>query len=188
MKISARGKAAHGAYPWKGENAIYKMNEFLNILQKKYPTPHKEKWITTVNVSKIETDNQAFNKIPDNCVVDLDIRYIPKEAGTIISDIKKLLPKGSKMDIITNESAMFVDSNNEYIKILQKAIRKIIKKKVSLRSAHGSSDVRHFTKMNCAGIEFGPVGGDISSDNEWVDISSLEKYYHILKDFMLSLT
>ena len=33
-KISAKGKTAHGAYPWRGENAIWKMNEFLNCLKR----------------------------------------------------------------------------------------------------------------------------------------------------------
>src|SRR3989338_9584875 len=57
VNISTKGKTAHGAYPWRGENAIWKMNEFLNILKKKYPVPRREQWTTTVNLSGIETRN-----------------------------------------------------------------------------------------------------------------------------------
>ncbi len=187
IKISARGKTAHSAYPWKGENAIWEVNRFLDILKKKYPVPNKEKWITTVNLSRIETGNQSYNKVPDDCIVGLDIRYIQEETKTIMKNIKKLLPYGLVLDILAKEPAMFTDKNNEYIKILQKTGKQVIKKNIILRGAHGSSDARHFARVNCPGIEFGPIGGAIGSDNEWVNIPSLEKYYRILKNFLLSL-
>jgi len=186
VKISARGKTAHGAYPRRGVNAILRMNEFLNALKKRYPIPRQEKWVTTVNLSRIETGNHAFNKIPDDCTTWLDIRYIPKEANTIVRSIRRLLPKGFMLDIVCKEPALHTDDGNGYIKILQKTGEQILKKKISLRAAQGSSDARHFTRVNCAGIEFGPIGAGIGSDNEWVDIPSLEKYYQILKNFLLS--
>ena len=187
VNISTKGKTAHGAYPWRGENAIWKMNEFLNILKKKYPIPSQQKWITTINLSRIETSNQAFNKIPDDCAIGLDIRYIPEDAATIVKDIKKIVPKGFVLDIISKDPAMITSNENEYIKILQKESKQIIKKNIILRGAQGTSDARHFGQVNCAGIEFGPIGQGIGSDNEWVDIPSLEKYYQILKNFLLTI-
>lgn len=186
-KISAKGKTAHGAYPWKGENAIWKMNEFLNLLEKKYPVLNEEKWVTTVSLSRIETSNKTFNKIPDDCAVWLDTRYIPQDSDTIVSNIKELLPKGFTLEIVVKEPALFVDENNQYLKILREIDERVAKKKVSLYGAQGSSDARHFAMMNCDGIEFGPIGGGIGSDNEWVDIKSLGVYFRILKDFLLLL-
>ena len=185
VRISTRGKTAHGAYPWRGENAIWKMNEFLDILKKRYPIPDEEKWITTVNVSSIETGNRAFNKIPDDCMIGLDVRYVPEHTSTVVKSIQELLPKGFTLDIVAKEPALFTDDDNEYIKLLQNTGKQIIKKKIMLRGAQGTSDARHFAAVNCAGIEFGPIGGGIGSDNEWVDIPSLERYYRILRDFLL---
>ena len=187
LKISAGGKTAHGAYPWRGDNAIWKIDEFLSALKKKHPVPTQEKWITTVNLASIEASNQAFNKIPDDCTIGLDIRYVPEEASTILKSIKGLLPKGFKVEVIANEPALATDDGNEYVKMLQAAGRQVNKKKILLRGAQGSSDARHFARVNCAGIEFGPIGEGIGSDNEWVDIRSLEKYYQILEKFLLSL-
>ncbi len=186
VKVSAKGKTAHGAYPWRGENAIWKMKEFLDVLKKRFPIPNQEQWITTVNLSRIETNNQSFNKIPDDCVVWLDVRFIPEEAGIIAKSMQKFLPRGFVFGIVTKEPALLTDAGNKYIKALQKIRGQIIKKKISLREAQGSSDARHFARVNCPGIEFGPVGGGIGSDGEWVDIPSLEKYYQILKSFLLS--
>lgn len=186
VKISSKGKSAHGAYPWKGENAIWKMEKFLRLLEKRFPIPKQKEWVTTVNLSRIETNNQTFNKVPDYCEVWLDVRYIPEESNTIVKTIRKLLPKGFKLDIVVKEPAQFVENSNPYIKQLQKAGEQIIKKKVPLAQGQGSSDARHFTRVNCKAIEFGPIGGGMGSDNEWVDISSLEKYHQVLKSFLLS--
>lgn len=186
-KVLVRGKTAHGAYPWRGDNAIWKMSKFLNILQKKYPIPKDEVWATTVNLSKIKTTNQAFNKIPDDCIAWLDIRFIPKEAEIIEKNIKKLLPKGFRFDVVVNEPALLTDKNNEFIKLLKNATQHVIGKNIRLRGAHGTSDARHFASVNCPGIEFGPIGGGIGSDHEWIDIPSLNNYYQILKIFLLSL-
>lgn len=187
LKISTRGKTAHGAYPWRGENAVWKMNEFLNILRKKYPIPISERWITTFNLSNIETKNRVFNKIPDDCLVELDVRYISKETKTILGDIKKLLPNGFKLDVVANEPALYTDKNNSYLKELRKIGKNVINKEITLRGAQGSSDARHYARVNCPGIEFGPIGRGIGSDNEWVSVSSLEKYVLILRKFLLSV-
>ncbi len=186
VKISTKGKTAHGAYPWKGENAVWKMDNFLNRLKKRYSVPKQEKWITTVNLAHIETNNKIFNKIPDSCEVWLDIRYIPEEADTIVSDLKKLLPDEFKLKVIVKEPALSIDENNHYLQLLKTETERATRKNVCILSANGSSDARHFMRVNCPAIEFGPIGGGIGSDEEWVDISSLEKYYQILKSFLLS--
>lgn len=187
IKISTGGKTAHGAYPWRGENAIWKMKKFLNLIEKKFPIPAKEKWTTTLNLSRIETTNQTFNKIPDDCSTWFDIRYIPEETDRIVKSIKDILPLSFKLEIVEKEPALLVDKNNKFINLLKIIDEKINKKKVFLYGAQGSSDVRHFTEANCDGIEFGPIGGGIGSDNEWVDIPSLNKYIKILKEFILTV-
>lgn len=185
LKISAQGTSAHGAYPWRGENAVWKMNEFLNALKTKYPTPKQEEWITTVNLSRIETSNQAFNKIPDDCTVFLDIRYVPEEASIVIDEIKQLLPKEFVLDVVEQEPALLTDENN-YIKKLAAVAGQIMGKKIISRGANGTSDVRHFARVNCPGVEFGAIGEGIGSDDEWVLIPSLETYYQILVKYLAS--
>lgn len=187
VKISTKGKTAHGAYPWRGENAILKMNQFLDFLYKRYPIPTEQGWVTTVNLSKIKTSNESFNKIPDDCEVSLDIRYVPEEADTILNTIKELLPKDFKMEIIEYEPGVFVDESNPYLKALQKVAEKVTNKKVLFYGAQGTSDARHFKRVGINGIEFGPVGENIGSDKECVTIKSLEQYYQVLKNFLLSI-
>lgn len=186
LKISTTGKTAHGAYPWKGKNAIWEMEKFLALLGKKFPIPNKQKWITTINLSNIKTNNQTFNKIPDECEVWLDIRYVPEKEKTILNSIKKMLPQGFSLKIIEQEPPLLIDENNKYIKMLRKITTQTLKKKIIFYGAQGSSDARHFTKVGCSGIEFGPIGQGIGSDNEYVDIPSLKQYSKILINFLLA--
>lgn len=188
LKIISRGKTAHGAYPWRGENAIWKMNKFLTLLAEKFPNPKDEKWVTTINLANIHTNNQSFNKIPDRCEVLLDIRYIPEDTEKILDAIRKLLPEDFTLEVLVKEPAMYVYEKNSYIQELKKASEKIVHKKIILRGANGSSDARHFTKIGINGIEFGAIGGGIGSDSEYIDIPSLEHYKEILKEFLLSLS
>lgn len=185
-KVSCTGKSAHGAYPWKGDNALWKMQDFLSGLAKAFPIPEKKEWVTTVNLAKIETNNQTFNKIPDNCVCWLDIRYIPSQTDKIVPLLKKILPKGFNLEIVVQEPAQFVSSNDDNLRLLQKIGKQVIGKDIILAQGQGSSDARHYTRVKCAAIEFGPVGGGMGSDNEWVDINSLQKYSEILRSFLLT--
>ena len=188
LKIIARGKTAHGAYPWRGDNAIEKINSFLNALTKKYPIPQREKWATTINISTIETSNRAFNKIPDECSVSLDIRYVPADGKSLVKNIRGLLPKGCNIEIFANEPAIDTRPDNSYVKTLRRASKKILGKESVIRGAHGSSDARHFARVGGVGVEIGPIGGGIGSDKEWVSIRSLEKFRRILREFLLALS
>ena len=187
IKIIAKGKSSHGAYPWKGENAITKMISFLNILQKKYPVPSKESWTTTVNVSQISTSNKTTNKVPDNCEVVLDVRYVPLESEKIVKNVTSLIPKSFGYQILLKEPSQFTSENSKYIKLLKTETEKIIRRNVKTVYKHGGSDVRHFNQIGCEGITFGPIGDGMHTDNEWVSIKSLNHYYQILTKFLLSI-
>lgn len=187
LKIKTYGKTAHSAYPWKGKNAIETASEFIETLKKTIKNPINNTWKTTYNLANITTNNQAFNKIPDECEIWLDIRYIPGEKKKILKKIKNILPKNSKIEIVINEPSMNVPSNNIFIKNLKNISQKILNQKIHLRGANGSSDARHYAKIGIPAVEFGPEGGEIGSDSEWVDINSLYKYYEIIKTYLLNL-
>lgn len=186
LKITARGKTAHGAYPWRGQNAIWQMHRLLNTLQSKFPQPTQEGWVTTVNLSRIETSNTSFNKIPDDCTVWLDIRFVPEDEEKLIGKVKTLLSNNFELEIAVLEPAMHVDQNNHFIQDLMKITERVVEKRVTLYGANGSSDARHFTRVGIDGIEFGPVGANIGADDEWVSIKSLGQYCQILKQFLQS--
>lgn len=184
-EVSCSGKTAHGAYPWHGDNALWKMHAFLSDLSKAYPIPKKQEWVTTLNFAGISTSNCAFNKIPDDCTARLDIRFVPEDAKTIESRLKKLLPRGFGFHVLANEPSLFVHEDNEHVLLLREIAKAETRRRVVLYGAQGTSDARHFARVGCPGVEFGPVGGGIGTDDEWVSIASLKPYEEILRKFLL---
>jgi succinyl-diaminopimelate desuccinylase len=187
LKIKSTGKSGHAAYPWLGVNALIEMNKFLAKLYKVFPTPKKESWKTTINLAKIETSNETFNKIPDETTAWLDIRFIPENKTVLLKTIKSIMPKNFEMEILEQESEHIVNDSNPYVKQLRESTKKITGKTSPLIVKHGGSDVRHYTQVGNNGVTFGPIGLGLHSDEEWVDTKSLSDYYQILKTFLLSL-
>ncbi|GIW64435.1 MAG: peptidase M20 [Patescibacteria group bacterium] len=182
--IIINGVTAHSAYPWRGKNAIELTNKVINKLIKKFSNPKNDKWKTTINLATIKTENITYNKIPDKCILGFDIRYIPEEKKQILKKIKSCLNNYSNLEIKIFESSFYTKKNNAYIKKIKKIIKKITNNTAVLRGANGSSDIRHYNLIGIEGIEFGPKGFGIGSDNEYVEIESLEKYYLILEEFL----
>lgn len=187
LKVKTKGQSAHGAYPWLGKNAIWKIHKILNSLEKQYPIPSKEMWCTTINLANIESSNKTINKVPDECTALLDIRYIPEEKGKVLDGIKRILGKEAELEMLANEPDHFTEQSNKYIQLLSKTIKDITKKDGELVDKHGASDIRHFNKVGCEGITFGLIGEGHHSDDEWVDLKSVEDYYKILKNYLVNM-
>ncbi len=49
----------------------------------------------------------------------------------------------------------------------------------------GSSDARFFGEKNIPVIVIAPVGGEIHSDNEWIDLEDLGRFYNVLKQWII---
>ncbi len=184
VKLTCTGVTAHGAYPWRGENAIQKMNRFLVALEGEFPTPREQIWGTTVNVSAIKSNNQSYNKIPDHCEVNLDIRFLPNTLDDVLRQLKSIVPDDFSFEIVANEPALYVDSENIFLNKLKSATERIRAIESRFYCAQGSSDARHYTRVGDAGVEFGPIGGGIGTDEEWIDIPSLKTYCEVLKQFL----
>jgi succinyl-diaminopimelate desuccinylase len=187
LKLISHGKRSHGAYPWKGENAIYKLAKEINQVSKLFPAPKKEVWKTTCNFGQI-SGGIATNQVPDEAFVMLDIRRVPSEtADSLIAKIKsKLIFSDTEIQIIENEPVNFAPKNNPFIKTLSQSIHSVTHQPVKFVRFHGASDARHYSASGCTAIDIGPSGEGLHSDNEWVDIKSLEDYYQILNKFLTS--
>lgn len=187
LRISCIWQTAHGAYPWRWENAIHRMNEFIQRLFSTFPLPSNESWSTTINLAKIETNNDSFNKIPDNCTALFDIRFIPDDWKDLLNKINLMLPKWFEIEVIADEPPLSTNESNSYIQTLKLITEQVTEKPIRIYWAYWTSDARHYTKAWMNWVEFGPIWWWIGEDWEWVDIPSLGKYYTILTNFLLDI-
>jgi len=183
VKISTKGRDAHGSRPWKGENAIDKLIDFYLKLKKSFPkTTKQNRWKQTVNLGMIK-GGSAVNKVPDYAEMWLDMRFTnEKEKREIIKEIKRT--RGIKFEIITDANVLNTNKNNLYVRALKESIEKIIKKKTRFSKEHGASDARFFAYKKIPTALIVPLGHNIHAKEEYVEINSISKVYDILKNFI----
>jgi succinyl-diaminopimelate desuccinylase len=186
IRLSFKGDAAHAAYPWRGENAVWAMYQVLEPLMRAFPIPEEETYETTVTITKIESDNQATNRVPDNCSAHLDIRYKPDQQNEIVQKIRSLLPDSIMFEPEEMAVPHYADENDKYVQLLRNITTEVIGEELPFRFAHATSDARFFSAIGSPAVEYGPLGKSPHHYNEWVDIKSLGQFYEILKKFLLA--
>lgn len=187
LKVHATGEAAHGAYPWRGQNAILTLSAALQRVLQRYPTPADQAWVTTVNVARIETTNQAFNRVPDQATAWLDIRCIPADAPTVVATVQEAVGAHCQVELVVAEPALATSAAHPDVQALQQAVAAVRGSLAPLAAAQGSSDARHYMRVGGAGVEFGPIGGGIASDTEWTSMAGLAEYAQVLSHFLRTL-
>lgn len=188
VKLTALGKAAHGSQPWVGDNALEKLIAiFTEIKSKLKPTTLKNRWLPTVNLGKI-SGGDAPNKVPAQAEMLLDFRYPKKEhKEKILGLIKQALKKQKRVSLqILSEGAPVDNSpKNKYVQKMLK-VAKLNKIKMKIAKCHGASDGRFFSEKGMPVIMFKPVCSPAHVDNEWLDLKSLDKFFELLKSFLLN--
>jgi succinyl-diaminopimelate desuccinylase len=74
LKLVSKGKAAHGARPWLGENAIDNLIEDYLKLRNHFQVSAPDHWHRTMNFSMIQA-GKSFNQVPESAEALFDIRY-----------------------------------------------------------------------------------------------------------------
>src|SRR6266581_529067 len=96
LQLETRGKAAHGARPELGRNAVHAMARIVDCLETTYAGQlrrrrHALLGHATVNVGAIAGGGQP-NIVPDRCVISVDRRTLPgEEDAEVKREIKTLL-------------------------------------------------------------------------------------------------
>ena len=193
IKLEAFGKSAHGAYPWKGENAnilLFKAYEQIeNVIEnlaKSVPEEVKqvaklakvEHWHPTINLGRVQ-GGEATNKIPDYACAKIDIRFTPENSvQSIFNKIKESLKNFEqtiKLTKLVDGEPMFIDKNNKFLNKIEEVLNKAgIKYGYTLD--HGASDARFFSAKGIPVIMIKPEAYDHHADNERVSVKDLELF------------
>ena len=183
LRVTIHGRAAHGSTPWQGDNAVLKaVNAFRRVEQMGWAQESSELFPRpSINLGRI-MGGDAINKVPDRCVIDLDIRYLPgQDPGRILQEIASL----PDVDVrkVFHREPILVEATNRYVQLLAQAIKEGTPAERISVGRDGTSDAISFLEAGVPAVEFGPVGAGHHGPEEWVSISSLERYRKALVDF-----
>jgi succinyl-diaminopimelate desuccinylase len=183
LRLTFAGRAAHGSTPWQGDNAVLKaLHGFRRIEQMDWAQQSSELFPRpSINLGRI-MGGDALNKVPDRCVIDLDVRYLPgQDPGQILQEIAAL----PNVDVrkVFHRAPILVEASNPHVQLLAQAVREGTPAELISVGRDGTSDAISFLEAGVPAVEFGPVGGGHHGPEEWVSISSLERYRKALVDF-----
>src|SRR3954452_14224737 len=187
VRIEVAGKAAHGSTPWLGDNAILKAHDAFRRIET-LPFSRESSDLfdrPSINLARI-VGGDAFNKVPDVCVMDVDIRFLPnQDPGAILAQIREI--DDLKIVKTFHRPPAIVSRRNAYVRALRDALSTSIQGEALSIGRDGASDAVAFLEAGVPAVEFGPIGGGHHGPEEWVSIGSLSHYRRALGDFVRSL-
>jgi acetylornithine deacetylase/succinyl-diaminopimelate desuccinylase-like protein len=193
LQLETRGRAAHGATPQLGRNAVHEMARIVDLIETDYAARlrrrrHPLLGPATVNVGMIHGGTQP-NIVPDHCAITIDRRTLPGETES-----------GVRREIIA-----LLRANNFPAKISSTKLAPCLPLETSpklplvrhfLRSAGQTRpvgvdffcDAAVLAAGGIPSVVFGP--GDIAqahTADEWISLALLERGKNLLLDFLKSL-
>ena len=188
LRVEVSGTAAHGSTPWFGDNAILKAYDMFRRIETLRFTRESSDLFDrpSINIARI-AGGDAFNKVPDRCTMDVDIRFLPdQDPGEILAEIRAL---GDDVRIIKtfHRAPARVSRSNLYVRALREAVSNSLDDEAVSIGRDGASDAISFLQAGIPAVEFGPTGGGHHGPEEWVSIASLARYRQALRDFVVGL-
>ncbi len=186
LRIEVEGTSAHGSTPWIGDNAVVKaIDVFRQIESLPFARESSDLFDRpSINLGRI-AGGDAINRVPDSCVVDVDIRYLPgQDADAILADINDL--DGATATRTFHRHPVMVDREDPYVRALGAGIARVIGRSDEQISVgrHGASDATAFLDVGIPAVECGPTGDGHHGPDEWVSIRSLSQYRRALVEFV----
>jgi succinyl-diaminopimelate desuccinylase len=187
MRIEVHGRSAHSSTPWLGENAVLKaIDVFRTIESLSFSRESSEMFDRpSINLGRIR-GGDAVNKVPDECVMAVDIRYLPGQDPDEILDQVRAIPG---IDVVRTfiHPPVRVARSNVYVQALREAAKRSVRGEAMSVGREGASDAAAFLAVGIPAVEFGPEGDGHHSPDEWVSVSSLARYRRALGDFIRTL-
>lgn len=187
VRLAVSGRAAHGATPWLGDNAVLKaIDVFRSIESLPFARQSSELFDRpSINLGRI-WGGDALNKVPDRCVIDVDIRHLPDQDPSDVLRQVETLPDSEVIATFTRPPVR-VDRQSVFVRTLCEATAIHVEGEPTSVGRDGASDAVSFLRVGVPAVEFGPVGEGHHGPEEWVSVTSLQRYGQSLKTFLQAL-
>jgi succinyl-diaminopimelate desuccinylase len=187
MRLAVHGRSAHGSTPWLGDNAVLKaVDVFRRIESLPFSRESSEMFDRpSINLGRIN-GGDVPNRVPDLCVIDVDVRYLPEQdPGEILAQVRAIGDVEVTRTIIYPPAQ--VSPANPYVRALRAAVERSVEGEAMSVGRDGASDAIAFLQAGIPAVEFGPAGGGHHGPDEWVSLASLTRYHGALVDFVRAL-
>jgi len=193
LQLERRGKAAHGARPELGRNAVHAMARIVDLFETDYAAALRKRahpllGHPTINVGSIAGGSQP-NIVPDRCRISIDRRTIPGETeARVRREIQSLLRKhklSAKLLNVRNAPCPPLETNSK-LPLVKQFLANVGQAKPI--GADYFCDAAVLAGGGIPSVVFGP--GDIAqahTADEWISLRQLEQGTRMLLRFLQSL-
>ncbi|MDY6764933.1 MAG: M20/M25/M40 family metallo-hydrolase [Halobacteria archaeon] len=179
--VKAKGKSAHASEVEKGENAIYRCADAINIVRElDFPTVelYGEKIRGSVAVTQIE-GGSAINVIPDGCSFIVDERTVPGNRANI-GEVEGI--EGVKTEVDQDLPPMECD-DGEFAKDMKDIASESQEGDPKLVTKPHATDAGWLSQAGTTCVVCGPAEpGEAHTSSESVGIDILERCYRIYRE------
>ncbi|HEY0317830.1 MAG TPA: M20/M25/M40 family metallo-hydrolase [Solirubrobacterales bacterium] len=187
LRLQVAGTAAHGATPWLGENAVLNAIDVFRSIESLPFARHSSELFDrpSINLGRI-WGGDALNKVPDLCVIDVDIRYLPgQDPAAVLEEVRGI--DGIEATSLFTRPPATVDRDLPFVRALRESAAQHHHGEPMSVGRDGASDAVSFLRVGVPAVEFGPVGAGHHGPEEWVSVSSLETYRQALESFLRAI-
>ncbi len=187
MRIEVHGRAAHSSTPWRGDNAVLKAIDVFRAIES-LPFSRESSELfdrPSINLGRIN-GGDALNKVPDECTMAVDVRYLP---GQDPQEILRQVGEIGDIDITRTfiHPPVSVPRTDPFVRALCAAVSRFVAGERISVGRDGASDAAAFLAAGIPAVEFGPEGAGHHGPEEWVSLASLARYRRVLGDFVRAL-
>ncbi|MFZ4714795.1 MAG: M20/M25/M40 family metallo-hydrolase [Bacteriovoracaceae bacterium] len=185
IEITVVGKEAHaGRHHQDGINACRILAEKLVEISKL--TDYKKE--VTVSVGHMEGGQDKFNIVCGTAKAKVDTRSPSWEKrNELVAKIDKILKDPRISYIIDDETKPFSMNklSKKYVEQYLETIKKVEGVKPLAHASGGTGDCNHFSREGIVIIDgLGPIGGEVHTEREWIDLKSIESRAKVLSQFL----
>ena len=177
LKLVSRGRAAHGARPWLGANAIEALFRDYEILRTYFQETNPEHWHRTLNWGIVKA-GQSANQVPDRAEAIFDIRFTENDdPDALVAQLRANLQ--GEIEVLAFDP-VFEGGTSPYMNLLRDIVPE-----AAWGMEHGASDARFLAVNGIPGIVWG-ANGDMSqhTNDEHVHLDSIHTLYRYLDRFL----
>jgi succinyl-diaminopimelate desuccinylase len=181
IEVTFRGRSAHSARPWQGENALTAAGAFLAGLHERQVEEVVVEGLTfyEVIVPTMARGGRAKNVVPDVFWVNVNYRFAP---GNDLDDVRRVF------DGLMNGHADYkvVDyAPSGPVELDNSLLKRLIETGLEVRPKQAWTDVARFAERGVAAANFGPgLPSQAHQEAEFAELPLLEGCYERLGAFL----
>jgi succinyl-diaminopimelate desuccinylase len=181
-EFTARGRSAHSARPWLGENALYKALPLLAKLAAMEPRPVRLGGVTYYETLQVTQARAGIgrNVIPDAFTFNVNHRFAPSRSPEeVVNELSALTPEGFDFEVVDLSPPAPPRADHPLVTEF------VDRFGLETRAKQAWTDVAQFAERGVPALNFGPGIPELAHrPDESVPVANLDRAYETLRAFL----